>query len=146
MTAEQLIDHNQTFEPAALRAVKALARSKPWRGEWDQRFANLSQCLTALCEAYRIKPWQLVHTGDRCGCSGASHVNPRLKRVHLRGRLSVVTLLHLFAKARFGFANDADHIRAMVWSATLFKRCFPISFARCRFVGGLLVNDSRRDE
>lgn len=145
-TLEQMIDPNLTFPPNALRAIRALARTKPWQGDFDARFANLSTCLTALCEAYNLEPWQLVHTGDRAGCSGASGLKTRLKRINLTGRLSVVTMLHLFAKAREGYRTVEDHGRAMRWSATLFKRCFPLSFSRCRLVGGLLVNDGRRDE
>ena len=143
---EELIDSEATFRPDAMEAVRALARTKPWQGPFDQRFDNLSACLTALCKAYKMKPWQLTHVGSRTGCSGANRIVPRLKRVELTGHLSVVTMLHLFAKAREGARGAEEHARAMRWSATLFKRRFPISFQRCKLVGGLLVNVNRRED
>ena len=146
LTSENVINFTLTFKPDALRAIKALARTKPWKGEWNTRFDAMSKCLRAICKAYDLEPWQLTHVGAKSGCSGASQLRSRLKRVELRGRLSVVTMLHLFAKARFGCTDQAAHVRAIRWSATVFKRCFPISFSRCHIVNGLLVNDGRRDE
>lgn len=145
-TLDEMVNPRQRFSPAALTAVRALARSKPWLGVWDERFQRLATCLRELCSAYETDAWQLVHVGARSGCSGGSRLVADLNRIELTGRLSVVTMLHLFAKARFGATTGADHVRAIRWSATLFKRCFPISFSRCRVAGGLLVNDARRDE
>ncbi len=142
-TIESVVDTTIEYRPRAVRAVRTLARTKPWQGEFDARFANIAACLTSLCQAYDLEPWQLTHVGRKSGCSGNSRVRNNLRRIELRGRLSVVTMLHLFAKVMAGIEN---HEYAIRWSATLFKKCFPLSFSRCRLVGGLLVNDNRRDE
>lgn len=152
LTLEDVIDVNATFEPATLRAVKALARTKPWQGDFDTRYQNIHACFIAMRDGYGIAEWDLVHVGSRGGCSGESHLDVKRKRIVLTGRLSVVTMLHLFAKVRRMISRadeplrDADHFKAIRWSVNLFKRTFPISYSRCRLVGGLLVNDGRRDD
>lgn len=136
-----VVDEAMTFRPEVLEACRVLARTKPWRGEWDARLTNLQDLGRSLCAAYGLEGWQVVHVGSRSGCSGASRVDRRLKRIQLTGRLSVVTVLHLFARVQ-----GKSGLEAIRWSINLFRRTFPKSFGRCRLVCGLLVNDGRRDD
>jgi hypothetical protein len=124
-----------TFNPAALRAVRALARSKPWQGTLGQRRHKFRRCLAALSAAYGIAEPRLDFVGGG-GESFASRYEPARHRIVLWGRLSVVTFLHEFAHAK-----GADERQACRWSVNLFRRCFPRSFARCRQVGHTLVRD-----
>ena len=123
-----------------------MAKASKWAGDFDRRFAAIGACLGELCDAYGLERYQLTHVGSRTGCSGDSRLRRELRRVELTGRLSVVTMLHLFAKARWGHRGLTAHVQAMRWSLNIFKRCFPKSYSRCRLVGGLLVNDARRDD
>jgi hypothetical protein len=147
LTIDDVICDGASYKPDALRAVKRLARTKPWKGDFIKRFGDIIACSQSLAEAYGIAV-KIKHVGHRNGCSGASRISPDGKRIVLTGRLSVVTMLHLFAKARQiqkrGTAG-LNHFKAIRWSATLFRRKFPISFGRCKLVGGLLVNAGRRD-
>jgi len=150
LDVEGVVDPNAEFAGGALRAVKLLARSKPWRGEFEKRFADFKACLDGLVKTYELAPITLKHECSRFGCSGGSDVSHDGRTIMLRGRLSVVTLLHLFAKARQiqsgRWLGPDVHFAAIRWSVSLFSRKFPISFSRCRLVNGLLVNDSRRDD
>jgi hypothetical protein len=134
-TVHEVLDPAMTFNPAALRAVRALAHSKPWRGTLGRRRQKFRRCLAALSAAYGIPEPRLDFVGGG-GESFASHYEPARHRIVLWGRLSVVTFLHEFAHAR-----GADERRACRWSINLFRRCFPRSFARCRAVGHTLVRD-----
>lgn len=151
LNLDNLIQSGATFKREVLAACKALARTKPWQGDTAKRVSDLGACLSALVAGYSLSPIALKHVGSFGGCSGGSTLSPDGRSITLRGRISVVTLLHLFAKARTAQARgDAlvleDHVQAIRWSVNLFKRCFPISFGRCHLVGGLLVNDGRRDD
>jgi hypothetical protein len=136
-TVEQVLDPAMTFKPAALRAVRMFARSKPWRGSIAQRKEMFRRLNRALAAAYGIAEPRLVFAGVEAGApSGRSSYRPLFHTITLAGRLSVVTYLHEFAHAR-----GADERQACRWSINLFRRCFPRSFARCRAVGHTLVRD-----
>jgi hypothetical protein len=136
-TVAEVLDPALTFRPAALRAVRAFARSRPWRGsvgERKQKFRRLNRDLAA---AYGIAEPRLVFQNVEAGAgSGASSYRPACHAITLAGRLSVLTYLHEFAHVR-----GADERQACRWSINLFRRCFPRSFARCRAVGHTLVRD-----
>lgn len=157
LSLDNLTGGRATFRAGVLAACRTLARTKPWQGDFDKRMADLGACLAGLVAAYELAPIELRHVGARNGDSGASAVSLDGKTITFSGRLSVVTLLHLFAKARTAQVRTCepegaepltfeDHVQAIKWSICLFKRCFPISFGRCRLVAGILVNDGRRDD
>jgi hypothetical protein len=136
-TVAEVLDPTQTFKPAALRAVRAFARSKPWRGSIAARKAKFRRLNRALAAAYGIARPRLVFQGVEAGAdSGRSNYRPASHTITLAGKLSVLTYLHEFAHTR-----GADERQACRWSLNLFRRCFPRSFARCRAVGHTLVRD-----
>ena len=126
-TVAEVLDDSIRFKPAALAAVRDLARAKPWRGTPDERLAKLRRCLLELSTAYGIEPPRLTVGAIDCFI-------PAFQQIQLTARLSVVTFLHEFAHAR-GF----DERQAVRWSVNLFRRCFPRSYARCRHVRHTLV-------
>lgn len=132
MGGSVLVDDQRRFPAAVLRATRAFARSKPWRGTIPERKEKFQAAAESLGKACGITPPSLLFgnvEADRC--SGASAL--RGDTITLRGRLSVVTLLNLMAAAK-----GLDGAERFGWSLSLFKRCFPISFSRCRFDGRLL--------
>src|SRR5687768_4180524 len=96
----EVLDDRTTFRPAALRAVKAFARSRPWAGSSDERKQKFRDVNRALAEAYEVAQPQLVFGELDGGDSGRSCCIPRLSCIILTGKLSVVTFLHEFAHAR----------------------------------------------
>jgi hypothetical protein len=149
ITLETVVNPDMKFKPDAIRSCKTLARTKPWQGDFATRFDNIAACLRSLCEAHGMEPIQLTHVGSKRGISAASRWRPDLRRIELTGRLSVVSMIQLFALARAAERRTptvAHHLHAIRWSINLFKRTFPLSFSRCRLVAGLLINDGRRDD
>jgi hypothetical protein len=126
-TVAEVLDPAMTFKPAALAAVRDLARAKPWRGSPAERLAKLAACLDRLAEAYGVRRPSLAVGRTDC-------YRPGLNSIELTPALSVVTFLHEFSHARGHDERDACR-----WSINLFRRCFPRSYAACRHVRHTLV-------
>lgn len=136
-TVREVLDPSLTFRPAALRAVRAFARSKPWGGTLAQRKDKFRRLNREFALAYGIAEPRLVFDNVEAGTgSGASSYRPSTHTITLAGKLSVLTYLHEFAHAR-----GADERQACRWSINLFRKCFARSFARCRAVGHTLVRE-----
>lgn len=125
-TVSEVLSTRMTFTPQALAAVRALARSKPWKGSESERIVKLNAAAGALADAYGHAPYT-VHRADQNAIDPLSHV----LFIH---RLSVVSFLHLMAHAR-GLAIRNRYR----WSINIFRRCFPISYSRCTHDGPLLT-------
>lgn len=128
-----IIDDSVKVNAAAAAALKEFRRSKPWRGTFAERLAKLEAFHAAMSEAYGLS-FKLTARDEGDVCSGGSEVLPLRRTIALRGRLSVVTYLHLLGRARGMSRTDA--IR---WSVNVFRKFFPLSFSRCQFSGGMLV-------
>lgn len=132
-TVSEVVDPAIKFRPAALRAVRALARSKPWRGTPEERMQKIGDAAARLAAAYEIQTprLQFVRIGR---AAGNGFYDPATHTIGLIGRLSIVTFLHEFAHAR-----GMDERRACRWSINMFRRVFPRSYARCRHEGHRLT-------
>jgi hypothetical protein len=135
-TVQEVLDPALRFKPAALRAVRRFARSKPWRGTIEERRGKFEKLGRALAGAYGIAVPDLRLVLIDSGVPSNGFYSPSAHCIGLIGRMSMVTYLHEFAHAR-----GADEQQACRWSLNLFRRCFPRSFARCRAVGHTLVRD-----
>src|SRR5688572_23068258 len=93
-TVAEVLNPQKRFKPDVLRAVRAFARSKPWRGSVAERQDKFRMLNAALAAAYAIEPPQLVFGTDEAHSSGSSCYMPAMDTMMLRGRLSVVTFLH----------------------------------------------------
>lgn len=119
------------FPPAAIEAMRRLARSRPWRGTADERKQKLLALNAALAAAYGIPAPRVVFAlaDER---SDRSCYIPALQTVILRGRnLSVISFTHEWFHHLLG-SSEPDVCRH---SLALFKRCFPRSWGRLRFEG-----------
>ncbi len=133
-TVTEVRDPNMRFKPAALWAVRAFAKTKPWKGTVVQRkekFRNLNRNLAA---AYGITEPELDFGTLEGGHSGSSHYIPAVHRIVLVGRASVVSFLHEFAHAR-GMGERG----ACRWSINLFRRVFPKQYAKLSHDGHMLI-------
>lgn len=133
-TVEECLDASMLFERRTLRAVREFKRKKPWRGSTADRRMKIEELHAALCIATgrqtRLK-WDTACMND--GPSDSSGYDSLIDEIVMRGRPSVVTYLHLFARA---LGNSK--IGAFRWSLNLFKRMFPVSWSRLEF-DGLMV-------
>lgn len=135
-TTQPLVDDSYPFNDNTLRATRAYARTKPWRGTLEERLKKLNTFHAALCGAHGIEPQLVVaipndHEGGSGSSGASSHVGGRMTLVN---RVSVASYLWIFARAM-----GLNRREAFRWSLSLFKRCFPISFGRCRLVGCMLI-------
>lgn len=135
---ELMVDDAMRFDRNVLAAVKGLARAKPWRGSVEERKEKFLALARELAEAGGFTlPAITFGNVEANTCSGTSCYIRREHRVLLTGRLSVVTLLRMLA-----YASGMHDPKATKWTINIFRRCFPISFRRCRFEGYMLRRES----
>jgi hypothetical protein len=132
-TVDECIE-DRTYKPAAVAAIRDFRRSKPWRGDWQERAEKLMVLHQDLCAAYGLTTRLEFERGDDAQPSGSSCYMPQTNTIRLRGRLSVVTYLHEFAHA-LGYGEQG----ACRWSINLFRRFVPRSYARLQHEGHCLV-------
>jgi hypothetical protein len=130
LNLEEALGQPLKFPPATLKAVRAFAASKPWRGSIEERKAKFRQLHVDLCRVYGVNP-TLTIEGDGTGDSGGSSYCQISDTITLVGRLSVITFLHEWGHVLKGH----DEFAACRWSLRLFQRCFPRSFSRLRWEG-----------
>ena len=133
-TVVEVLNDHMRFRPTALRAVLVFAESRPWAGSVEERKEKFRQLNRGLSEAYGITEPDLVFGRFDGGGSGGSHYIPRLHRIVLAGKLSVVTYLHEFAHSR-GMGEQG----ACRWSINLFRLCFSKQFGKLVHAGHTLI-------
>ena len=126
---DEVLDPPLRFKAATIHAVRAFAKSKPWRGTLEERQEKFRSLNQALSIAYTVQCPQLVFRGNGEGDSGRSCYIPMVDVIVMSGRLSVVTFLHEWGHRLSG----ASERKACRWSLNLFRKCFPKSWSRLRF-------------
>jgi hypothetical protein len=130
-SVEELDLDSVVLDEHVIEAVRRFAKAKPYRGSLDERkqkFVGLNADLAAAC---RVSPPRILFEINEREDSGESGYSPFLDTIVLRGRLSVITMLHEWGHRIFG----RSEYQACRWSLALFKRCFPRSWKRLRFEG-----------
>ena len=119
------------FPPAAIDAMRRLARSRPWRGTISPRQRKLRTFAADLSAAYGL-PAPTIIFDLKGEDSDRSCYYSMTKTVALRGRnLSVISLTHeVYHHILGGCEHDVCR-----HSLGLFKKCFPKSWSRLRFEG-----------
>lgn len=134
ITVTDLINDSVKINPEARRAIAAFRSSKPWQGSFDERFAKFTALCQALGNAYGIAPVLEFKGKEDMTRLGDGAINREGTIIRLVGKLSVVTFLNCFARARGKTPKEC-----YVWSLSVFKRMFPVSFARCHVDGINLI-------
>lgn len=114
------------LSPTVVAAVRRFARSRPWRGSLAERKTKFRAAIRRICRAAGIAPPRVRFDVDETTGSGASCYMVGAHTIVLRGRLSVITMLHEIAHALHG---KSEHI-ACTWSLAYFRACFPRSWRR----------------
>lgn len=138
-SVHEVLVEGKKYHPAALRAVRKFAKSKPWSGSLSERQTKLRELNENLSAAYDVRPPQLVFgPAEPATDSGGSFYIRGLNAIVMRGRLSVVTYLHEFAHHLYG----SDERKVCRWSLNLFRRCFPKSWEKLSFEGHMARMDN----
>jgi hypothetical protein len=133
---EFVAKHNK----AALRAAKAYAGAKPWRGDFAERVAKIRTLHNDLLDAYGMETELIVDTegGDPANAGGfVTFDSPEGGgAIVLRPGFAVMTYFRLFAEAleysrdiQFSIPEGVASYSAR-WANGLFKKAFPISWKR----------------
>ena len=149
-TVTECLDESARYRRGVVAAVRAFKGERPWRGGLEARQAKFARLNAALAHAYGLSepvlrfdlPAAPLRSAAQAGgidgsFSGASTCRrggpgePAI--ITMRGRLSVVTYLHEFAHAL-----GRDERGACRWSLNLFRRVFPVQFARLRADGHIV--------
>ncbi len=138
-TVEECLEDGKTYKPAAVAAIREARGTKLWRGELDERKTKFQALHEALCDVYGITTSLAFGDVHRDVDSDDSSYHPVTNTITLRGRLSVVTYLRMFAHATgYGVRGAA------VWSINAFRRWFPLSFANCDHCDGAILRKRGR--
>ena len=133
-TVLEILDDEITYPDQLLSVMRIFAASKPWNGSLESRKRKFSDVNRMMAKACGIKPPKLIFRKIDGGDTGGSHYTPRVHRIVIVGKLSVVTFLH-----EFGHALGFGEREACRWSINLFRKCFPRQYSRLIHVGHTLV-------
>lgn len=128
---EELDLDSVVLDDGVVEAVRRFARSKPYRGTIEQRKAKFQKLNEDLAAACGVAAPSLVFDLNEGEDSGQSAYSPFLNVIVLKGRLSVITMLHEAGHGLLGVSET----QACRWSLALFRKCFPRSWRRLRFEG-----------
>jgi hypothetical protein len=131
--ADVLVDRPR-FPAGVCRAANRFAKSKPFRGEYEERCDKFTATVALLNEACDMNVGVRFVGAEDQSTSLNSFVDwsggedkPVIVMV---GKLSATTLLYLYAGCMTPFdGRMGGHWGRMRWAANLMKRFFPRSFA-----------------
>lgn len=132
---------NQTYKPEAIRALREFKALKTFKPEvtLEQRLAAMQTLINALASVYAVPVPIIVEAQDIDGSdSGLSSVRlidgpEAYFLITMRGKLSIITLLHEFAHVRF---NSGNELKVQKWAVNLFRKVYPKQFERLHQVDG----------
>lgn len=115
-----------TFKLGAVAALKKFKAEKTFRKTDAERLESMRELVKELSKVYGI-PHPLVDTEDIDGSfSGESTYHPYFNIITMRGKLSIITLLHEFGHALKGKSET----KAQSWAVGLFKKVYPKQFEK----------------
>lgn len=126
-----------TYKPEVLNALRELRHARAWRGTVAERKDKFLTLHAAFCAAYGKSTALVFEVKESETERGDGRYCPRIDRITLYGKISVVTYLHCFAKS-FG----ATRRQAIEWSVNLYQRIFRRSAARMTSEGDFIVKPS----
>lgn len=133
-TVRSVLRHRMKYDKLAVAVTRAYAKMKPWRGSRKVRINKMWWLVVGLSAVYGVPAPQLRFEKRS---QRSSSYNPDTDEITIRGKLSVVTLLHDFGHHLLG----RDEVKVCKWSINLFRKCFPRSYRKCQHVGHTLKRD-----
>lgn len=140
--ADVLID-DPKFPVGVCVAANRFAKSKPFRGTYDERQDKFAATVALLNEALDMNVGLRCVDGHDESTSLASYIDgsdPDNPTIVMVGKLSATTLLYMYAWCMAPFDDRMlGHWGRMRWAANIMRRFFPRSFAGLDTSGIFLV-------
>lgn len=135
-TSREVTRDNMLFKVGVIAALQAFKDRRTGNLPAEERLAAMRELIAELARIYEI-PCPRLEMEDIDGSnSGASSWTPAENLITMRGKLSIITLLHEFAHAR-----GKDEYGAVGWSVSLFKRVYPERYDRLFHAGHMLTTE-----
>ena len=133
------LEESMKFKKGAIRALKTFRTKKTYKEEnKSKRLKAMVKLIEDLSFTYEVEPPNVVFNEDPVSQTGSldSHVicapDNEQKTIVIRGKLSIITLLHEFAHV-----IGRDQQRAVRWSLNLFQRVYPKQYDKLFIVRGI---------
>lgn len=137
-----VVDDAMTFKPEAIRALKAFKELKTFKPECtsEMRLSGMQTLIADLTTVYKGPdyPAPVVITEGLIspeGFSGLSDFrkgeNGESDRIIMRGRLSIITLLHMFARC----VREYGSWEAQKFAVNLFRKVYPRQWEKLTCLG-----------
>jgi hypothetical protein len=160
-----ILDDAMTYKPEVVRALRTFKKAKTFNLTPENRLACMQTLVNDMATAYGMEPIAVDVMDERGSvharfmeafnrltgtlppveentptypASGASNADPSARKIHMVGKLSIITLLHEFAHIRFG----TDELKCQRWAVNLFRKVYPKQFAKLVFNGWAFVKPS----
>ena len=134
-TVAESMREDYKYRRGVRAAVKAFAKSKPFRGTDQERFEKLVKLHNRLCEIYGVAPSLTFNDSSEYPSPGV--FIPSSNEIVL-STFSVITYLH-----EFGHALGKGEKQTCRWSLNLFRDYFPRSWSRLVPRGHMMVKPER---
>lgn len=119
-----MVDESFVLGEGALAALIFFRERKPFRATPLEYLAMVQELYDNLSIAYDMPTPEVSHEGT-WDIPSYGHYYPDAHHIVLKGRLSILTMLHEFGHAQ-GFGDTA----ATWWSVNAFRLVWPQSFAK----------------
>lgn len=124
-TSIEVTSDTMLFKLGVIAALRAFKERRTGSLSTEERFAAMQELIAELARIYEIPAPTLAMENIDGSHSWESSYNPAAHTITMRGRLSIITLLHEFAHAR-----GMNEYGAVGWSVSLFKRVYPERYAQ----------------
>ncbi len=141
-TENTVIIEDRKYKRGVLSALRKFKREKTFKKTMGERLVAMRTLVNELVEVYELKPitidfiidsddWEEKLSSDFEENLGNGQWIHSDRQIRLKGKLSIITLLHEFAHARFDHdINNGDERITVKWSINLFRRVYPKQFER----------------
>ncbi len=142
-SVSEVLDDAMRFNAAALRAVEAFARSRPWSGSLPRRKQKFRNIVHDMSVAYNVPEPEVRFSVTAGSDSAGSYYLPASHLIVL-SKLSVCTVLHEWRHAwQYVTRGRCSERDACKWSINLFRRVWPEQYAKLRHEGHMLLRHGR---
>ena len=132
----ELLRREYAYKEGINEALLSFKAERPFKQELEAKKGCFKRLHENLNGIHNRKTGLIFHSSiENNTQSGNSHFNLMEDSITLMGRISLITYLHEYAHA-LGFNNELD---ARAWSIKLFKKTFPKSFKKLKYVNGMML-------